>query len=230
MMVSSRYIRKESFSATLFQTITTYWFRLFSIGALLISTIPVSANPLSKRGTAQDVINDIYAIQAGVQTLTTDTTNFNSGSFLTGLVEGTPILLDVVNIHLANRKGYLDATTATKFSNSDSVSIVNVVTDTVVVSIPDGVNVLKSKKANFQQAGQVPIVIASLELLLNDHDTFSAAVVAKLTLDAADLAEANAGIATIHNALANGIAYFESWVTKSVRKVGECDNEQRDGV
>lgn len=188
-----------------------YSFRLLSFGVLLSTFVTtISGNPLSKRGTAQDVINDVNAIQSGVLKLTADTSAFNSGSFLTGLVEGIPILLDVVNIHIANRKGYLDATTAAPFSNSDSISLVNDVEATVVVSIPNGVNVLKSKKQLFQQAGQVPIVIASLELLLNDHDTFSAAVVAKLTLDAADLAEANQGIATIHNALEDGIAYFQS--------------------
>lgn len=183
----------------------------FTFGAVLSTLIAsTTSSPLSKRGTAQDVINDIHTIQSGVQTLTTDTSNFNSGSFLTGLVNGAPILLDVVDIHIANRKGYLDATTATTFTNSDSVSIVNVVSSTVAVSIPDGVNVSKSKKKAFQQAGQVPVVIASLQLLLNDHDTFSAAVVAKLTLDAADLARANDGIATIHNALEDGITYYQS--------------------
>lgn len=189
-----------------------YHFNLLTIGALVSSVITIaSGNPFSKRGTAQDVIADINAINSGVQTLTGDTAAFNGGNFLTGLVSGTPVLLDVVNIHLANRKGYLDATTAIgKYSASDSSAIVNTVSSTVAITIPNSVDVLKSKKAAFQSAGQVPVVLASLELLLNDHDTFSAAVLNDLTVDTATLAQANAGIAVIHNALENGIAYFEA--------------------
>lgn len=177
-----------------------------------MATIVTSAAgfPLSKRGTAQDVIGDINAIESGVESLTTHVSSYNSGSLATSLVNGVPILVDVVDIHVSNRKGYVDATTASTFSASDSSAIVNTVSSTVAKSIPNSVDVLKSKKPAFQQAGLTPVIIASLELLLNDHDTFSAAVLSKLTADAATLAEANAGINRIHDALEDGIAYYSS--------------------
>lgn len=186
-----------------------YQLGFISLVSLVTAIIaPIAASPLSKRGTAQDVISDINAINSGVLSLTGHVSSYNSGAFPTGLVGGVPILADVVDIHVSNRKGYLDATTASKFSADDSDAIVNTVSSTVVTSIPNSVDVLKSKKQVFQQALLTPVVIASLELLLNDHDTFSAAVVDKLTVDAATLAQANDGIAKIHNALVDGIAYF----------------------
>ena len=173
----------------------------------LVSTS--SALPSVKRSTAQDVVNDIYAIDGGVKALEAHVSSYNTGSFPTSLVNGVPILVDVVDIHVSNRKGYLDAITASTFSNADSLTIVAAVEDTVAVDIPNAVTELKSKKQNFDAAGLTAIVIASLELLKYDHDTFSAAVVQKLTLDPATLAEANAGVAVIHDALVDGISYFE---------------------
>lgn len=179
-------------------------------GAILFTFINSSTgSTISKRGTAQDVISDIKAIDSGVQSLTAHVSSYSSGNFITGLVNGVLVLGDVVDIHLSNRKGYLDATTASKFTADDSTAIVNVVSSTVAIDIPNSVNVLKSKREQFKQAFLTPVVIASLELLLYDHDTFSAAVLDKLTLDAATLAQANAGINGIHDALEDGIAYFE---------------------
>lgn len=179
---------------------------LMSLVATMI--VPAAGSTLSKRGTAQDVINDINAINSGVLSLTAHVSSYNSGVFPTSLIGGVPILVDVVDIHISNRKGYLDATTASKFSADDSIAVVNTVSSTVVTSIPNAVDVLKSKKQVFQQALLTPVVIASLELLLNDHDTLSAAVLDKLTVDAVTLAQANGGVAKIHNALEDGIAYF----------------------
>ena len=183
--------------------------QLLCVSVLAAFTTSITASPVVKRGTAQDIISDVNAIDSGVKTQTSDVSSFNSGSFPASLLNGVPIFVDVVSIHVSNRKGFLDATTASTFSEDDSIAIVHTVENTVVVSIPNAVNILKSKKQLFEEAGQTPVVIASLELLLNDHDTFSAAVLEKLTLDANTLAEANAGVALIHNALEDGIAFFK---------------------
>jgi len=82
------------------------------------------------------------------------------------------------------------------------------VNKSVAISIPAGIKALKAKKPRFTEAGLVPTVIASLKLLKYDHDTFSAAVLQKLTLNAEKMAEATAGVKIIDDALADGIAYF----------------------
>jgi hypothetical protein len=47
------------------------------------------------------------------------------------------------------------------------------------VSIPTATRHLKEKIEQFKEGLLVPVVIASLTLLLSDHDTFSAAVLGK---------------------------------------------------
>jgi hypothetical protein len=47
------------------------------------------------------------------------------------------------------------------------------------VSIPKSTLDIKAKVDAFKQGALVTIVIASLKLLLNDHDTFSAATLMK---------------------------------------------------
>jgi hypothetical protein len=71
--------------------------------------------------------------------------------------------------------------------------------------------VLISKKPEFEKSGLTPVVLGSLKLLLNDHDTFSAAVTAKSYKDNAQLtAEGEAVVAKIHDAIQNGIDVYSA--------------------
>lgn len=79
------------------------------------------------------------------------------------------------------------------------------------MSIPDDVQVLISKKPDFESSGLTPVVLASLKLLINDHDTFSAAVTAKAYKGDADLtAEGVAVVAKIHDAIQGGIDVYSA--------------------
>lgn len=190
---------------------TMHFFNFSTISSsLLLVTHMASAIPLDRRATANDVSQDVRNIDAGVRALTAHTAAYKGGSVPSTLVQGTPILVDAATIHIANRKGFVDALAAPKFSTPDSQKILATVGTTVTISIPAGIEVLKSKKAAFQQSGLVPIILASLNLLLNDHDTFSAAVLQKLTLDPVGTAAAKAGIALIHNSIASGIQYYST--------------------
>jgi hypothetical protein len=55
-------------------------------------------------------------------------------------------------------------------------------------------------------------VIASLKLLLYDHDTFSAATLAKVNMGISEAKrnEGIAAVANIHNAIEDGIQFFEA--------------------
>jgi len=182
-------------------------FSVFSASLLFLAST-TSAMPLEKRAAADDIIQDVKNIDAGVKVLTAHTTAYQGGSVPSTLYQGTPILVDALAIHLANRKGYVDALAAPKISAPDSTRILAAVGTTVVIDIPAGIEVLKSKKTAFQKSGLVPVILASLKLLINDHDTFSAALLQKLTLDPISAIAANAGVAIIHTSIQSGIDYY----------------------
>lgn len=121
------------------------------------------------------------------------------------------MLATVGAIHLANRKGFVDANLAPQFNEEDTRRIFDTVVETVGVSIPDDVQVLISKKPNFEDSGLVPVVLASLKLLINDHDTFSEAVQAKAFKGNAELNEEGQEVVDrIHDAIQNGIDVYSS--------------------
>ena len=121
------------------------------------------------------------------------------------------VLETVGAIHIANRKGFVDANLAPQFNEEDTRRIFNTVVETVGESIPDDVQVLIKKKPEFESSGLTPVVLASLKLLINDHDTFSAAVTAKAYKDDAALtAEGEAVVAKIHDAIQNGIDVYSA--------------------
>lgn len=105
----------------------------------------------------------------------------------------------------------MDANLAPQFNEEDTRRIFDTVVETVGVSIPDDVQVLISKKANFEESGLVPVVLASLKLLINDHDTFSEAVQAKAFKGDVELnAEGQEAVDSIHDAIQNGIDVYSS--------------------
>lgn len=117
----------------------------------------------------------------------------------------------VATIHIANRKGFVDANLAPQFNEADTRRIFDTVVDTVGVSIPNDIKVLISKQPEFESAGQTPIVLAGLKLLLNDHDTFSAAVTAKSFKGDAELTEQGTEVVDkIHDAIQSGIDVYSA--------------------
>lgn len=153
--------------------------------------------------TAQTMISDIQGIDDGVNALTASLNAYDGG-----IVSETPIALDIAAITVANRKGFLDANLRdTPFNATDTIEIVNFTTDTVGYDIPHSVDVLKTKKADFQATGQDPVIVAGLELLLNEHETFSAALLNKTT---GDQVAANAVVQKIIDSLEGGIEYYNS--------------------
>lgn len=81
----------------------------------------------------------------------------------------------------------------------------------VNISIPTSIAHLKAKASAFKEGGLIITVIASLKLLLHDHDSFSAAVLAKMSpeVPVEKRAEGEEAVANIHDAIERGIVYFE---------------------
>ena len=177
---------------------------LKTLFSLLCTAAITTSNPIEDRAlvTAQTIISDINAINTGVNHARAAISAYNGG-----LLSETPIVTSFAEIHVANRKGYVDANLAQPFNAADSHAIVQTVIDTVEKTIPSSVEDIKLKKKQFAASGQVAIIKATLEVLLNDHDTFSAAVAAKLT---SDLVAGEQAIKVIHDAIQSGIDYYSS--------------------
>lgn len=82
--------------------------------------------------------------------------------------------------------------------------------DVVNVSIPAATQHLKEKLAAFKEGLLIPVVIASLTLLLYDHDTFSAATLAKVNpgVGEAKIREGADGVKNIHDAIQSAIVFY----------------------
>lgn len=179
----------------------------------LLAFVSASAINQSKRQliTADTLNQDVLNIHNAVLANQAATSNYNSGDPVTGLVEGTPVLATVGAIHVVNRKGFADANLSGPVNQADTNRIVTTVENTVGVSIPKAVDILVSKKPNFVASGQQQVTIASLQLLLNDHDTFSAALVAKTYKGDATLNQRTTAVVDkIHNAIQSGINVYST--------------------
>lgn len=79
-------------------------------------------------------------------------------------------------------------------------------------SIPASTEHIKAKEPVFYNGGLSPVVITSLTLLLNDHDTFSAAVLHKVNkgISPAKMQEGQDAVANIHNAIQNAIDFYSA--------------------
>ena len=86
------------------------------------------------------------------------------------------------------------------------ISIVQNVMDSVGVSIPAGLEVVKAKKGLFDAAQLSSLVKATIDLLKTDHETFSVAVAAKLSLD--QLAAAGVAAGKIDLALQGASLFY----------------------
>ncbi|KAK5120794.1 hypothetical protein LTR85_005860 [Meristemomyces frigidus] len=180
---------------------------MLSIGCLLLLGV-TAISQAQELITAQTLMSDIKGIDAGVNALTASLIAYNGD-----IVSETPIAGDIAAIHLANRKGFADANLrATPFNTTDTIKIVDYTTDSVGYDIPRSVDILMTKKPDFEATGQDPVILAGLQLLLNDHDTFSAALLSKTT---GDEVAGDAVVKKIHDSIQGGIDYYSSQTMSS---------------
>lgn len=177
---------------------------------LAAATAASAASTLAKRAvTADTLIQDITNIHNGVLANQQATQNYEGGNIVTALIEGTPVLVTVGAVHIANRKGYADAKLSPAIDEPSTSRIFQHTEDTVGVSIPSAVQTLEGKKAQFEASGMSGIVVDNLKLLLNDHDTFSVALMAKAyTANETLTAQGVRIVKDIHDAIQGGIDAF----------------------
>lgn len=166
----------------------------------------VSTTELATETLVQDVDN----INEGVLALTAAIEAFPGTSLATVLVSGVEMLAAIADINTVNRIGYAHALASPQLNASESARVVAEVVDTVLVTIPNAVNLTESKKADFEALGLGTVIEASLELLIYDHDTFSEAVEAVLNGTPEVEAEGYAAVAAIHYSIQGGIDDFST--------------------
>ena len=151
------------------------------------------------------VYDDVSLINQRVIELTTATQNYQGG-----LIGQLPFLIDFGPVYFATRKGFYDSLLLPNpLTASDAQRLIDHVNETLAITNPRAVNVVKSKKPKFDAAGTSPLVKDGLELLLFAHLSFSDEV-AKRIADANQKAEGQSVIDVITRALQDGIAYFSS--------------------
>ncbi|KAF2621180.1 hypothetical protein BU25DRAFT_354973 [Macroventuria anomochaeta] len=180
---------------------------------LLFALLPLASSiaiPQSILPTGQTVKQDIINIHNAVFELDATVQAYDGSPFPTSLVDGTPVLLGVAKIHEVNRAGFRHALATLPFTVPDSNDVISTVTNTVNKSIPSTTKHLKEKLPAFKEGLLIPVVIASLVLLLSDHDTFSAATFAKVNpgVGEAKIKEGADGVANIHNVIQDAILFY----------------------
>lgn len=146
-----------------------------------------SATTLATR-SAQAVNDGITGIDVAVRNLTQAVSAYNGG-----VLESQPFLDASIAVHNINRIATADAKASSRFTSAQSKAIVKNTQQSVGVSIPESVKVLMSKKDLFEEAQIRGIVLAFVNLLKFDHETFSLQVGKLLSLDQAVPGAAAAG-------------------------------------
>ena len=156
-------------------------------GLNLLILAPLALAASITRRDAQQVNDDITGIDVAVRRLTAALNAYNGG-----IQQSSPVFNASIAIHAINRQGFVDANASPAFTSSESKEIVDNVNQSVGVSIPESVKVIEAKKPLFDNAQLTSLVKATIDLLKSDHETFSLATGAKLSLDqvAAGLAAA----------------------------------------
>ena len=102
---------------------------LFLLPAFAIAT-PITPAPRQILPTGQTVKQDIINIHNAVLALDATVQAYTGSPFPTSLVEGTPVLLGVAEIHRVNRAGFRHALAALPFTVQDSNDVIDAVVDT----------------------------------------------------------------------------------------------------
>lgn len=191
LLISVSYLRNTKIRP---RSLVMHFLSLLNI--LLLSATAVSSSQVDV------VIDDITALDKDVQSLTAKVRAYNGG-----LIPQVPQLFGLTEVHLATRKGYYSATSLPRpLTEEDGARLIEHVNETLAIDNPIAVQVLESKKPLFDAAGTSPVIKDGLKLLLSDHLAFSNEVLERSPADL--LAEANAVVDVISNALQHGINTF----------------------
>jgi hypothetical protein len=99
---------------------------------LLLPTLALSSVLPARQllPTGQTVKQDVVNIHNAVLSLDATVQSFQGSPFPSSLVDGTPVLLGVADIHFVNRAGFRHALAATPFTVQDTRDVIDTVVST----------------------------------------------------------------------------------------------------
>jgi Hydrophobic surface binding protein A len=154
--------------------------------------------------TADDVLTDLRALDASINTL-----NKAMGNYSGGVLEAAPILAGLARVHRANRKAFNDGSAASTVAAVDGQKIISYVSNPIAIDIPNTVATTKAKKALFKKSGLTSSIVAGMKLLEKDHDSLSSVLSSRLP-NKALVAQANVPVKLIHESIQGAIDFFSS--------------------
>lgn len=176
---------------------------MYALRFLLLAPLAVSSTlHIRQSAGAQQILQSITNIDTAVQGLITALNGYTGG-----VNQSLPVFGASLEIHRVNREGY-EANMAVPgpLTSSESQMVDQRVNDTVGVSIPAATQILEDKKPLFDAAALSSLMPAVINLLKYDHETFSAVVGEKLSLDG--LPGGLAGAGKIEAVLIAASAYY----------------------
>ncbi|TVY81019.1 hypothetical protein LSUE1_G006791 [Lachnellula suecica] len=169
---------------------------------LFTTTVLATAIPRDVHATGYELLySDLVSLDQSVEALTAAVNAYTSGN-------GAAVFSAVSYVNETNRKGYYDAMSdrVAVQNFNDSLTISQYVSTPIAVDITTGVQAIIAKKDPLVANGLRQQVLDGLNLLVSDHETFSAAVAAKL--NPAALLVAALPVVEIDAAIRTAIADF----------------------
>ncbi|RMZ92492.1 hypothetical protein DV736_g264, partial [Chaetothyriales sp. CBS 134916] len=204
--------------------------RTYSIIGLLGIVLALAITPayyFAERDPNTILAQDVYGIDRAVRSLTPHVKAYTSaGGFGASLINGLPVAVGVLKIHVANRKAYIDALISPHLEEGPSLKVVDAVEGSVAVSIPAAVSALIEKKAEFSSAGLRYVVLVTLKVLKYDHDSLSNTVKPKLRGPAKVVLRGDAGVKAVDDAIDEGKGEEQQEEQKEQQEQQEEQEEQ----
>lgn len=201
----------------------------FSARLVFLPALALCLPQLDILPTAESVTESVININNAVLELDAIVQNYTGGSTQTTFVEDKKVLSGVGKIHDVNRQGFHRAIFAKPFSVEDTVRFIDTVVATgmsmssteshysteltleiVNITIPNSIQNIRAKKPIFKETDSRKIVIASLVLLLYDHDTFSASAAKNFNprTPRKSLEQGTEAAENIHDVIQDALLYY----------------------
>ncbi|EDU48190.1 cell wall galactomannoprotein [Pyrenophora tritici-repentis] len=177
---------------------------------LFLPALALCMPQLLIRPTAESVIESVVNIHNAVVEQDGILQEYTGGFTPTAIVEDVKTLAGFAKIHSANRQGFRRATFAAQFSVEETVKFIDTVVATVNISIPISTQHLRAKKQVYKENGSRSVVVATLALLLYDHDTFTVAAGKNFNPGTPwdKLNQANDAANNIHGVIQSALLYY----------------------
>lgn len=178
---------------------------------MILTTLPILglafslATAQTTNPAVQNSLDAIDTIHSSVQTLITELRAYNGG-----LVPLVPLALQVTKVDLNTKAAaHANEQLPNPLTHADTQTLVHRINNTLAVVNPRAVSILETKKKYTEPLGVDPLIVAFLQMLLDDHLRFSNAILERV--HARDVAETNVPMVSL------GVLLFCCFVAGKIR-------------